>query len=293
MAERKNRAPQVKQAHDLFGNDVTDKVNDELRKKAEKVRRTKRAAEKRAEKKEQKRIHDNKVKVAKDKLNYGKDLWGQELSDEERKEAEKTVKGESVMRNDNVIQLSEGVLRVLISECVKKTVSRFLSEGDSGIHIKEKNKGKFTATKKRTGKSTEELTHSKNPLTRKRAIFAQNARKWAKNRKANEAVDHSHKLFRDAKRYRMEWFSCKDDNSIVCQLAGKPEEYARILRVIADMDLPSEGYKVTGVSVLDAEKWDSTILHYRHYDPSKPVIRITYEYDPDVKAEYDRKHQSI
>lgn len=47
-----------------------------------------------------------------------------------------------------------------------------------GIHINPKNKGKFNATKKRTGKSTEELTHSKNPKTRKRAIFAQNARKW-------------------------------------------------------------------------------------------------------------------
>ena len=46
------------------------------------------------------------------------------------------------------------------------------------IHINPKNKGKFNATKKRTGKTTEELTHSKNPLTRKRAIFAQNARKW-------------------------------------------------------------------------------------------------------------------
>ena len=54
------------------------------------------------------------------------------------------------------------------------------NESKSGIHIKEKNKGKFTATKKRTGKSTEELTHSKNPLTRKRAIFAQNAKKWNK-----------------------------------------------------------------------------------------------------------------
>ena len=46
------------------------------------------------------------------------------------------------------------------------------------IHINPKNKGKFNATKKRTGKTTEQLTHSKNPLTRKRAIFAQNARKW-------------------------------------------------------------------------------------------------------------------
>lgn len=46
------------------------------------------------------------------------------------------------------------------------------------IHIDPKNRGKFNATKKRTGKTTEELTHSKNPLTRKRAIFAQNAKKW-------------------------------------------------------------------------------------------------------------------
>ena len=46
------------------------------------------------------------------------------------------------------------------------------------IHINPENRGKFNATKKRTGKSTEELTHSKNPLTRKRAIFVQNAAKW-------------------------------------------------------------------------------------------------------------------
>lgn len=54
------------------------------------------------------------------------------------------------------------------------------SEG--GIHIKKKNRGKFTETMKRTGKSAEELKHSKNPLTRKRATFAINARKWAKNK---------------------------------------------------------------------------------------------------------------
>ena len=51
-------------------------------------------------------------------------------------------------------------------------------KGKSGIHINPANKGKFTATKERTGKTTEELTHSKNPLTRKRAIFAQNVKKW-------------------------------------------------------------------------------------------------------------------
>lgn len=48
----------------------------------------------------------------------------------------------------------------------------------SGIHIKPENRGKFNATKKATGKSTEELTHSKNPVTKKRAIFAQNASHW-------------------------------------------------------------------------------------------------------------------
>lgn len=57
-----------------------------------------------------------------------------------------------------------------------------LKKGGS-IHINPKNKGKFTATKKRTGKTTEELTHSKNPLTRKRAIFAQNAKKWNHKKK--------------------------------------------------------------------------------------------------------------
>lgn len=50
---------------------------------------------------------------------------------------------------------------------------------EESIDIDPKNKGKFTATKKATGKSTEELTHSKNPLTRKRAIFAQNSKKWS------------------------------------------------------------------------------------------------------------------
>lgn len=50
-------------------------------------------------------------------------------------------------------------------------------EVDEDIDINPKNKGKFTATQKRTGKSTEELTHSKNPLTRKRANFAKMAKR--------------------------------------------------------------------------------------------------------------------
>lgn len=61
-----------------------------------------------------------------------------------------------------------------------KTVTEFPMIAKSGIHIDPKNRGKFNALKKKTGKSTEELTHSDNPLTRKRAIFAQNAAKWNK-----------------------------------------------------------------------------------------------------------------
>jgi len=47
-----------------------------------------------------------------------------------------------------------------------------------GIHIKPENRGKFTETMRRTGKTAEELSHSSNSLTRKRAIFAINAKKW-------------------------------------------------------------------------------------------------------------------
>lgn len=49
-----------------------------------------------------------------------------------------------------------------------------------GIKIKPKNRGKFTAYKKRTGKTTQEALHSKNPHVRRMANFARNARKWRK-----------------------------------------------------------------------------------------------------------------
>ena len=82
------------------------------------------------------------------------------------------------------IRLTETQLHSIILESVK----RILNEGieydienenmSESIEIKPENKGKFNATKKRTGKSTEELLHSKNPLTRKRANFAKNSKKW-------------------------------------------------------------------------------------------------------------------
>jgi hypothetical protein len=57
------------------------------------------------------------------------------------------------------------------------------------IHIKKKNRGKFTAYKKRTGKTTEEALHSKDPHVRQMANFARNAKKWKhKGRKKKHAL---------------------------------------------------------------------------------------------------------
>lgn len=80
----------------------------------------------------------------------------------------------------------------------------YLAKG-SGIHIKKENRGKFTATKKRTGKTTEELTHSKNPLTRKRAIFAQNAKKWKHEDGGEVHKPNGHRSILDNG-----WFKTKD-----------------------------------------------------------------------------------
>lgn len=56
----------------------------------------------------------------------------------------------------------------------------------SSIKIDPSNEGKFTEFCKRHGykgvtqKCIEEGKRSKNPVTRKRAVFAENARKWNK-----------------------------------------------------------------------------------------------------------------
>lgn len=54
----------------------------------------------------------------------------------------------------------------------------------SGIHIKKENRGKFTASAKRAGRSVQEharaILNNPNatPLQKKRANFARNAAKW-------------------------------------------------------------------------------------------------------------------
>ena len=53
-----------------------------------------------------------------------------------------------------------------------------VESGKSGIHIKPENRGKFTALKKRTGKSSTWYKEHGTPAQKKMAIFALNARKW-------------------------------------------------------------------------------------------------------------------
>jgi len=47
----------------------------------------------------------------------------------------------------------------------------------SGIHIKPENKGKFTAYRKKTGKTTAQAEHSKSSKVREEANFARMAKR--------------------------------------------------------------------------------------------------------------------
>lgn len=55
-----------------------------------------------------------------------------------------------------------------------------LEEEDSGIHIKKSHEGKFTALKKRTGKSASWYKENGTPEQKKMATFELNAKKWNK-----------------------------------------------------------------------------------------------------------------
>lgn len=60
--------------------------------------------------------------------------------------------------------------------------SGYNSGKDSGIHIKPQNRGKFTALKKRTGKSASWFKAHGTPAQKKMATFALNSRHWSKKR---------------------------------------------------------------------------------------------------------------
>ena len=61
----------------------------------------------------------------------------------------------------------------------------------SGIHIKKKNRGKFTdfCGGKVTEACIQRGLHSSNPTTRKRANFARNVRRWSKKHQFGGIID--------------------------------------------------------------------------------------------------------
>ncbi len=102
--------------------------------------------------------------------------------------ADASTKFQQQQRDNSLMQLENRKLDILpglykdtgvLDRSYRKNLEDEHYRSGGTIHINPANKGKFNALKARTGKSTEELTHSSNALTRKRAQFALNASKWS------------------------------------------------------------------------------------------------------------------
>lgn len=154
------------------------------------------------------------------------------------------------------------------------------------IHIKKENRGKFTATKKRTGKTTEELTHSKNPLTRKRAIFSQNAKKWKHQTGGYTDVDIQG--YSDDSPYSDEDYLYINGNNITMAQTGRPltavslDEYDNILG-IHDLEPYSGEYEFEGADrVLEIPKGQVGI------DPRLQRIQSLKKKYDSIETFYDK-----
>ena len=78
----------------------------------------------------------------------------------------------------NALFHPERVKNVMIEVKRNGGIVKRIESGKSGIHIKPENRGKFTALKKRTGKSSTWYKENGTPAQKKMAVFALNAKKW-------------------------------------------------------------------------------------------------------------------
>lgn len=137
-------------------------------------------------------LSNNAVKAELAKLTQAQELYKQKMEQAKQKKMAKMIQENPGLAQQMMGQMQQpqqqmqGIPQQQMPQTVQEEPQQpdvnIMAEGqgysDGGsIHINPANRGKFNATKKRTGKSTEELTHSSNPLTRKRAIFAQNTAK--------------------------------------------------------------------------------------------------------------------
>jgi len=98
-----------------------------------------------------------------------------------RKPGEDSMTDEAFNREMKQLMLKQEAVKPKESNDQDEDDSQFANQeyGNGGsIHIKKSHEGRFTEYKKRTGKTTEEALHSKDPHVRQMANFAKNAAKW-------------------------------------------------------------------------------------------------------------------
>lgn len=92
----------------------------------------------------------------------------------------------------NFLELENSVNTDITLETTTQHTIELIPIGKSGIHIKKKNRGSFTSYC--GGKVTDECIrrakNSPSAVIRKKAVFAQNARGWAKKHQAGGTINH-------------------------------------------------------------------------------------------------------
>lgn len=88
----------------------------------------------------------------------------------ELKKEQEIARGRALLSYDNAIESADKMNDL-------RAMSNYMAKGGK-IHIKPENRGKFTALKKRTGKSASWFKEHGTPAQKKMATFALNARKW-------------------------------------------------------------------------------------------------------------------
>lgn len=86
------------------------------------------------------------------------------------KKEQEIARGRALLSYDNAIESADKMNGL-------RAMSNYMAKGGK-IHIKPENRGKFTALKKRTGKSASWFKEHGTPAQKKMATFALNARKW-------------------------------------------------------------------------------------------------------------------
>lgn len=129
----------------------------------------------------------------------------------------------------------------------------FLKKG-SGIHIKPENKGKFTdyCGGNVTSECITKGKKSSNPVIRKRATFAQNARKWKHQMGGNLILDDEKQL--DRQRYK-EWnqLSLGDKFKRRLSIAGDQMKVPSIPRVFGALSALVGGYDPENPDLITGE----------------------------------------